>query len=328
MPFEQLGRSGPCMEHDLLVRLTLTQRMHAAVVRLVRGCRADPPRATLDAVVLYDLVQSLEPDGGAVAVARVTLGPDGRSTATGYPRSMPVHQAVREYRDHLRRSRRAVSPFPFDPAYPTAHEAAVNVAERVSVAVCRAVGATTLSEAFDEIDADRQCENAIAAVRSLPGLDEELLARIADQLPGELLRLQREAAHFTSGLLHLADATLTKLHEHERADDGMTLRCHTQLRASDDFSVVYWGDRQFLFAGKQKPVVRKLVECWEAGRTEVSQGELFEVAESDAKELRSVFRPNRKLNPAWGTLVLPVEGRKGFYQLAIEPPLNRRSARR
>lgn len=312
------------MEHGILARLSLTQRMHAAVARMVRASRADLTPAKLVGVLFDatdDLVQLLEPDGVAGgSIARVTIGPDGHQTATVRPRPVPIPQLVREQAEYIRWSRRAVSPLPFSPSHPTAHEAAADLAERVSRVVCQTAGTATLTTAFDRLeDAGRWAELA-APIRTLPGVDEDGVFRIADQLPGELYRIQREAATITAIVTAVAEDALDRLTEHEAADDGLRPRCGGRLRVAEDYSVVRWGERQFQFTVKQRAVVQRLVDAWEAGCGELNRTQLTDAAESDSNELRSLFRPNGRLHPAWNTLIICVVGRKGFYRLAIDRP--------
>jgi hypothetical protein len=74
---------------------------------------------------------------------------------------------------------------------------------------------------------------------------------------------------------------------------------------SDDFRQVRWPlVGEFNFTYKQAAVIRELWRAAESGRKQATEAELLRAAESDGSRVRDLFRHH----PAWGTLVVRVEG--------------------
>lgn len=67
-----------------------------------------------------------------------------------------------------------------------------------------------------------------------------------------------------------------------------------------DYQLVWWGNRKYTFAPKQRLVVKKLWEAWESGRPEVEQRALLAAAESECVRLHDLFRDHA----AWGSLIV------------------------
>ncbi len=83
-------------------------------------------------------------------------------------------------------------------------------------------------------------------------------------------------------------------------------------RHSPDFRSCTWNGNRYEFTATQAAVVKVLWESWEDGCPSMSQAALLEQADSDAANLRDIFRGNS----AWRTMI--IQGGKGNYKLADE----------
>jgi hypothetical protein len=86
---------------------------------------------------------------------------------------------------------------------------------------------------------------------------------------------------------------------------------------SSDFRSVLAGEHLYDFTPLQAEVVRQLVEAARNGTPAVGYRTLLDGAGSVGEVLRSLFVIRGKLNPAWGTLIVPGP-RKGSRQIAQE----------
>jgi hypothetical protein len=99
----------------------------------------------------------------------------------------------------------------------------------------------------------------------------------------------------------------------------------SQARHSPDFTAVFWYGTNYVFNHKQAIVVSDLWAAWENGTPEVATATLLQECKSKAKNprLAHLFKgpdgPNG-YHPAWGTMIVKAEGKKGIYRL--QPPTN------
>lgn len=99
--------------------------------------------------------------------------------------------------------------------------------------------------------------------------------------------------------------------------------CHaTPLRKSalvhtENFESLTWNGVTYHFTAAQRSIIETLVDAHRKGLAGVSTSTLTE-----SSRLRDVFRHKKgvtsKMHPCWGTLIVPVEGRRGMYKLAVD----------
>lgn len=76
------------------------------------------------------------------------------------------------------------------------------------------------------------------------------------------------------------------------------------------------GER-YTFSATQATIVRLLWEAHGNGTPDVGGQTLLEAADSEAAQLRDVFRARGQMHPAWGTLIVPSEDSQGAYHLSF-----------
>jgi hypothetical protein len=86
---------------------------------------------------------------------------------------------------------------------------------------------------------------------------------------------------------------------------------------SPDFRCVNWYGTPYSFSVTQAACVEALWRAAAAGRPHVSQADVLQgLTKSEPPRLHNLF----KGDPAWGTMIIPVEGRKGMFMLSKPVP--------
>lgn len=174
-------------------------------------------------------------------------------------------------------------------------------------------------------------ENAIELPRSeRPGLycRDAIELDEAAKAAWEKLELEKADSFLTKNWRAVVDAAaelLERLEELDRkvgelgrggsqpADPGPALVIHDL-----GYRSASWGEKEYHFNKKQAAVFERLVEA-SAG---MPDKELLAAADSWGRDLRDLFRRKRRgtteKHPAWGELIVPVEGRKGWRELAAK----------
>ena len=91
----------------------------------------------------------------------------------------------------------------------------------------------------------------------------------------------------------------------EPVEDGSRVFVDTDLKLNGNIA-------QY---GRAAGIVEQLAEAKKNDTPGIHQETLLAKAESESKRLRDIFRSGGKLHPAFGTLIGPVAGRKGVYEL-------------
>jgi hypothetical protein len=109
----------------------------------------------------------------------------------------------------------------------------------------------------------------------------------------------------------------------EKLPDPWVSYCGGAFLCSSDFGTVRRGDEEFRLTSNQRACIGFMIGAWQKGRREFTNLELLEAVGSSADSIRNVFRSNGKSVPAWNSLIVEVEGKKGKYTLRVsEKPLN------
>jgi hypothetical protein len=69
---------------------------------------------------------------------------------------------------------------------------------------------------------------------------------------------------------------------------------------SQDYTAVNWYGRKYQFTPAQRPIIAALIEAMRNGTPALSIATLLEIAESEGKRLRDIFRKH----PAWQQLIV------------------------
>jgi hypothetical protein len=114
---------------------------------------------------------------------------------------------------------------------------------------------------------------------------------------------------------------------------GLTIRrdlaAITQMHPeTDGLSYFHWRGRDYSLSPAQARVVQRLLAALAAGKPDVSETELMAAAQSTADApLSYIFNDGK--HPAWGTLVLAMDGERPTYRLApLQPEANQEGAHR
>ena len=141
------------------------------------------------------------------------------------------------------------------------------------------------------------------------------LLRVGRTFGPRQTRLLKEIRDFRRRLEAAPKTTISQL----KQGAGRTLSVkENQTTHSQDFASVTWFGTQYTFTPTQRKVVEVLWKAWEAKSPGVSAGELLKCAQSSGHCLRDLFKVCGKKHPAWNTMIVMAEGRKGVYRLT--PP--------
>jgi len=91
-------------------------------------------------------------------------------------------------------------------------------------------------------------------------------------------------------------------------------------RHSHDFTSVHWWGADYTFNHMQSMVVSELWHAWERGTNALHYRTILTEIKSDSERLEYLFRDPKSSNgyhPAWGTMIVRVEGKKGLYRLQV-----------
>jgi hypothetical protein len=96
---------------------------------------------------------------------------------------------------------------------------------------------------------------------------------------------------------------------------GLIPRCGGRLLCSRDYGTVVRGDSQYTFTDTQRAAIKFMIEAYETRPRVFTNTELLDESGSAGTSFPDVFKPGGIRHPAWGELIVPVEGKRGRYEL-------------
>ena len=105
----------------------------------------------------------------------------------------------------------------------------------------------------------------------------------------------------------------------EQLADGWESRCDGKVLCTPDCSQLAWLGKEYQLSEQQAAVLNHMTKMWGKVR-EFRRKALLELNGVSSENLRDIFRSGNNPHPLWGTLLIPVDGKRGMYTLQPDLP--------